>query len=318
MATISIILRTYNRADRLGRALRSALAQDWPEKQIIVLDDGSTDNTREMLERDFPGQVEYHWQKNAGLQGARLAGLQHATGEYVAYLDSDDEWHPDFLSGCMELFGKFPDVGLVFANFEKRSFDSSATDASSFERFRLLRPYLRQDPVGIHYLTPAALRELYIDYIPAPTSAMLMRRALMPTEWKGISKSSCDWMTALHMILRHHTAGAFWAAPRWIKWCDADGIADGNHDALYRAKIRTHDRQVMLDNFTEFMTPAEVAVMKADVADHNFDAGYGLALEGKTKLALECFRTAFHYRPNAKTAAAIAKTAVKGILRRAA
>ena len=308
---ISIVIRTYNRADRIGRAVRSALAQDWAHREIIVIDDGSKDNTREVL-LAFP-EIRYHYQENAGLQGARLAGLAQTAGEFVAYLDSDDEWHPDFLSRSMELFTRFPDSGLVFSNFEKVMFDRVSNE-NTFQLFPQLRPLLAQDPLGAHYLDPAALRALFIYHIPAPTSALVMRRALMPSTWSGVSKMSCDWMTALHMILHQRIAGAFWACPRWTKWCDRDAIADGAHDSLYQARVRTHDRQIMLDNFRPLLTPAEQAVMTGDVADLNFSAGYELANQRKIGLALKCLGTAFRYRPTASTALAIAKTCMKAVL----
>lgn len=100
---VSIIIPTYNRSALLAKTLASVQAQTYPAVQIIVVDDGSTDNTRELL-TGYP-EVEYYYQPNQRQAAARNTGLQHARGEFIASLDSDDTWEPDFLAKsirCLE------------------------------------------------------------------------------------------------------------------------------------------------------------------------------------------------------------------------
>jgi len=90
-ARVSVIIPTYNRAKLLMRALNSVARQTRPADEIIVVDDGSTDHTADMIARHYPNVV-YLKQENKGVSAARNRGIRAATGEWMAFLDSDDEW----------------------------------------------------------------------------------------------------------------------------------------------------------------------------------------------------------------------------------
>ncbi len=92
---ISIIIPTFNRASFLRSSINSILNQTYQKFEIIVVDDGSTDNTKEVI-KEFP-QIRYFYQKNAGVSQARNLGIKKAKYEYIAFLDSDDEWKKDKL-----------------------------------------------------------------------------------------------------------------------------------------------------------------------------------------------------------------------------
>lgn len=87
---VSIIMSTYNRAHMIGDAIRSALAQTFTDFELIVVDDGSTDNTREIVNGFGDSRVRYIHKQNAGLPAGRNTAIAHARGEYVAFLDDDD------------------------------------------------------------------------------------------------------------------------------------------------------------------------------------------------------------------------------------
>jgi glycosyltransferase involved in cell wall biosynthesis len=93
---VSVIVPTFNRQSLLERALRSVFAQTSPPQEVIVIDDGSTDDTRTMLQSRFP-KVIYHFQSNQGVSAARNRGISLANAPWIAFLDSDDEWLPDKL-----------------------------------------------------------------------------------------------------------------------------------------------------------------------------------------------------------------------------
>ncbi len=88
---ISVIIPSYNRRELLKRALISVYAQSLLPAEVLVIDDGSTDGTEAMLRLEFP-QVTYYYQQNLGVSAARNQGIQQATGDWLAFLDSDDEW----------------------------------------------------------------------------------------------------------------------------------------------------------------------------------------------------------------------------------
>ena len=91
--TVSVVIPTFNRASTLARAIRSVLAQTRPADEVIVVDDGSTDDTATRVRADFP-DAQLIRQSNRGVSAARNAGIGAATGEWIALLDSDDEWLP--------------------------------------------------------------------------------------------------------------------------------------------------------------------------------------------------------------------------------
>ena len=91
--TVSVVVPTYNRAYCLSRALDSILKQTHPINEIIVIDDGSNDDTYTLLKQRYP-QVRYYFQANQGVSAARNHGIQLAKSPWIALLDSDDAWHP--------------------------------------------------------------------------------------------------------------------------------------------------------------------------------------------------------------------------------
>ncbi|WP_317451583.1 glycosyltransferase family 2 protein [Methylobacter psychrophilus] len=94
---ISVVIPTYNRCELLRRALLSVLSQTLLPTEITVIDDGSTDDTSVMIGKEFPA-VNYYYQENCGVSSARNLGVHHATTDWIAFLDSDDEWLPEKLS----------------------------------------------------------------------------------------------------------------------------------------------------------------------------------------------------------------------------
>jgi glycosyltransferase involved in cell wall biosynthesis len=116
--TISAVITTYNRRELLREALASVRAQTRPPDEIVILDDGSTDGTRE--EMAVAEGVKYHWQPNAGTSCARNSGWKIARSEWIAYLDSDDLWEKEKLAWQEASARENPEAEAVFghaANF---------------------------------------------------------------------------------------------------------------------------------------------------------------------------------------------------------
>jgi len=110
---VSVIIPTYNRRELVQEAIDSVLAQTYTDYEIIVVDDGSTDGTREALQERYGDRIRYVWQENQGESAARNRGIEMARGEYIAFLDSDDVWLPEKLSKQVNLLDYSPEVGLV-------------------------------------------------------------------------------------------------------------------------------------------------------------------------------------------------------------
>jgi Glycosyl transferase family 2 len=109
---ISVIIPAFNVASCLGRCLESVLRQSHSHHEVIVVDDGSTDGTAEVL-GEYGDKIRHCYQENRGPSVARNQGLRLAQGEFVAFLDADDYWLPDFLSCCMEFLEQYPEAGAV-------------------------------------------------------------------------------------------------------------------------------------------------------------------------------------------------------------
>ena len=114
---VTVIIPTFNRASIVGRAIRSVLAQTYRDWELIVVDDASTDGTEEVVKRFQDQRIKYilHDQ-NRRVSAARNTGIRGAQGEYVSFLDDDDEWLPEKLQKELEVFhNSDPEVGLVYA-----------------------------------------------------------------------------------------------------------------------------------------------------------------------------------------------------------
>ncbi len=114
---VSVIIPTYNYARFIGEAIDSTLAQTLPPLEVIVVDDGSTDGTRELL-AEYGDRIRVISQQNQGVGAARNAGIAAARGEYLAFLDSDDAWYPRKLELQMLRFANEPELGLVHCGAE--------------------------------------------------------------------------------------------------------------------------------------------------------------------------------------------------------
>jgi glycosyltransferase involved in cell wall biosynthesis len=117
---VSVIVPTYNRAYCLRRAIDSVRAQTHHHWELLLVDDGSTDDTAALIASTYGDdpRIRYLHQRNAGVSAARNAGIRASKGDYVALLDSDDVWKPWKLETQLACFRTFPEVGMVWTNFE--------------------------------------------------------------------------------------------------------------------------------------------------------------------------------------------------------
>lgn len=110
---VSIVIPTYDARKWLGEAIESALAQTYRNCETIVVDDGSTDGTREWLARAYGDRIRYLYQANRGTASARNLGLKHARGKFIQFLDSDDLITPEKVAGQVEYLIFHPEVDVV-------------------------------------------------------------------------------------------------------------------------------------------------------------------------------------------------------------
>lgn len=151
MAKISVVVPTHNRRDLLQRAVESAQAQTYADIEIIVVSDGSTDGTKEAVEVVAADDSRIRFIELSPARGgnaARNAGIEAATGDYVAFLDDDDKWLPEKLEKQMKVMQADPTLGLVYTGVrilyvnEGVAYNSKARDAGDMRQKILLENYI--------------------------------------------------------------------------------------------------------------------------------------------------------------------------------
>jgi len=113
MSKVSVIIPTYNRAHVLREAIDSVLTQRYSDLELLVVDDGSTDHTKEVVS-SYASKLTYIYQEHKGVSAARNRGIKHAKGDYLSFLDSDDLWLPDKLSLQMKFMRDHPEIHICY------------------------------------------------------------------------------------------------------------------------------------------------------------------------------------------------------------
>lgn len=117
---VSVIIPTYNRAHLICGAIDSVLSQTYGSIEVLVVDDGSRDDSAELIRSRYgaDARVRYFWQENQGVSAARNRGLREARGEFIALLDSDDLWLPAKLEAQVQVLRKIPEAGMVWTDMQ--------------------------------------------------------------------------------------------------------------------------------------------------------------------------------------------------------
>jgi glycosyltransferase involved in cell wall biosynthesis len=147
MPTVTAIIPTYNRCDFLSQTINSVLAQDYGDFEILVIDDGSIDNTRQTIAEIKDNRIKYFHKNNGGASSARNIGLKNAQGQFICFLDSDDLWPDNFLKTMINRLLKNPQYGAAYCmrtllfedgstkpSYQKEFFFSGQVTAQLFQK----------------------------------------------------------------------------------------------------------------------------------------------------------------------------------------
>jgi len=116
MPIVSVNIPVYNDEKYIGETLLSALNQTYRDLEIVVVDDGSTDRTAEIIKSFSDSRIKYYYQTNQGIGATRNKAIEHSSGKYIAFLDHDDLWMPNKLEKQLALFKANPKLGMVFCD----------------------------------------------------------------------------------------------------------------------------------------------------------------------------------------------------------
>ena len=141
MPFFSIIIPLYNKEEHIVNTLQSVFDQNYDDYEIIIINDGSTDTSHQLVSNIENDKIRYFLTKNNGVSSARNYGIKKAIGKLVAFLDADDYWYPNHLEIISQLYNKFPKAGLYATSYTKKfnqksiflaSFKNIIADSSSF------------------------------------------------------------------------------------------------------------------------------------------------------------------------------------------
>ncbi|MFB2971569.1 glycosyltransferase family 2 protein [Aerosakkonema sp. BLCC-F183] len=250
---ISVIIPTWNRAGLIKDAIHSVQQQTWPNVEIIVVDDGSTDETPTIL-ANFP-RILYLRQTHQGQGAARNLGLRYAQGTYLATLDSDDVWRSNFLEQCINAIKTY-DLDLVFANWELYHFNGDPIP-NPIEKIINWQDYSILGNGRWRLITPDRCRNLCLEICPAPSSGVVFRRASISGNWNTQLRIADDWCFLLETVLSQPCRAGLTREILWVKRADGTGIHDGCCWLDLIEDFGIHDNKLILDYLGHLLTNQE-------------------------------------------------------------
>ena len=179
---VSVVIPTFNSANTLPRAIMSVMGQRAISWELIVIDDGSTDNTLSAIQQyrlRLGDRMKYHRQKQSGSSVARNAGIDRAKGEYIAFLDADDEFGPNKLLRQLELFCRRPELGLVFSDFSCIDVNGELHRSAFNELVEEEGPVRMEEIAPRQFVCDRRLVDrMVVSYVISPITAMVRRSVL--------------------------------------------------------------------------------------------------------------------------------------------
>lgn len=294
---VSVIMPAYNTARYIGEAIDSVLSQDYGAVELIVIDDGSTDGTLDVV-RSYGDRLTLLTQKNQGSAVARNAGLAAASGEYIAFLDSDDVWLPGKLTRQVRHLQENPEIGLVYARWRvwKPSNDDHYPPAE--EAIRALGiPAGEGEPTGIVADRSGWLYNRLLFSSLLHTITVLVRRTLIdaigPFDAELKRGQDYDYWIRASRLTEIHQLDRVLALYR----VHGEGCVRKWPDVNYeKVVVEKAIRRWGLEGPTGERT-AEADIQRR-LAQICFSFGYHHYWEGSPRLALGAFREAVEHRPS--------------------
>ncbi len=285
----SVIIPAYNCAQYIALAVRSALDQDYPNKEIIVVNDGSTDSTAEVLAQ-FGARIVVINQANCGVAAARNRGMQSARGDYIALLDADDVWLPGKLRKQVDYLSAHPELGAVYCAWREWRPDALGV----FTLPHVSRDALEQD--GIEAQDSGWLyNKLFQDSI-IHTTTLLMRREIMqqagsfdPALRRG---QDYDYWFRLSRLAPIHKLRAVLSLYRIHPQSISHQPHRANYPVLVIQKALAQWGRVGPEG-----SETAPAIINGVLSRHWFDFGYQHLQQGDPKLAYHAFQHAIRLRP---------------------
>lgn len=235
----SVVIPLYNKASHINRSIDSVLKQTNQDFEIIVVNDGSSDGgEKKVLEYNDP-RIKIHNQRNAGVSVARNKGMELSSGEYIAFLDADDEWLPNHLEEINTLIAQFPDAKLFSTAF----YQISPNGEKESEEFISLPKFPWRGYINDY------LQCLYIGGLnPIWTSTVVIEKSMFD-KIKGFSPNmkigeDCEFWIKIHLTYPCVFSSEYTA----IYYKDSENRSDALNNYFDGNKVFVDSLQKMLDN----------------------------------------------------------------------
>ena len=293
---VSIVTCTYNRAHLIRETVQSVLNQTWHRFEYIIVDDGSTDNTADVVASFHDERIRYFYHERTGGHLSRLRNFAHeqCCGEFIAYLDSDDIWEPDKLRTQVEGLSASPTIGFSF------------TDVVTFDANGIIRNslYRRAEPPYTGTVFPDMLANRLVIY----HSALVLKRSCLERTGPMDEQMHSGDHDMVFFLSRYFDA--FVVYRPMVRVRKHDGNTTSN-PALNLRLLREHHRTLEKLLAQKLITPAEY---RASIATTSYSFGRQLAAAGDMTNAIEYFLLSWRLRPwNLKSALFMALSLPKKI-----
>lgn len=277
--TFSVVIPCFNRASRIEAAINSALDQSLPPHEIIVVDDGSTDESASVAESLGPA-VRVIRTENRGPSAARNLGIDEAQGDWIAFLDADDVWHPEKMTLQAQALAAFPEVKLVFCDTETWS-QGKQQIVSRFLLGGVYESVVSRQ--GDALLFDRSLFHRLLDRSRIFTSAVLVKRGVGGLRFSEDLRGPEDWALWMDLVRRH----PFAAVDRVLVTMHYDG----DNLSTDMAKILRSGLTVLEQTLNDpTLLPEEVSAVKEALTKRHIAALYHAVIVGEKAHGLALLR----------------------------
>ena len=286
-AKVSVVIPAHNAAAFIGGTLESVLSQTFSDLEVVVVDDGSADGTRQVVAGAGP-PVVLHAGPRRGVSAARNEGVRHSRGDYIAFMDHDDLWEKDKVRRQVELLDADPAVGLVFTQAREMRAAGAPSGAPAEEVFPVI-----EDPAS--FLGRAYENLAHWNYIPM--SSVMVRRSALPGLDEGAGPFDPryllaeDWDLWLRIAADHRIA--FIPEPL-TRYVIRPGRATERMADLRLEDIEIFERELRSCPTLRASDPGRC---RDTLRRLNDEAAYWLLREGRRAEARRCLRRAWRLMP---------------------
>lgn len=295
MDKVSVIIPAYNSSEYLIAAIESVLCQSYKNIEIIVVDDGSTDNTKNVLASYIEkGLLSYNYQENQGPGSARNRGIRKAKGEYIAFLDSDDILLPDSVEKRIAFFERQPDVAMIFTDLyrikKKGGYAEVHLKENSFLTLFTKAIIYRDPPRYVFDKTFRDMAFVHHPFIKTPT--VMVRKSIF--EKVGYFNTQLRAAEDIDLWLRISQYGLIGYIDKPLsRWNNYRSILTSNYRSFFEDSINYYKTLLSEAN----ISPKNRKAIRKRIAKLLFNLGYNHCDKGNIRLSRKCFWESLRYYP---------------------